>query len=127
MAKVFADDFDAVLKFNAHIGQFLNRLNDVDAQKTDHSHDDDRGYSFHVSVAYDAKTAILTRAAKAWILAHPPPPVYQATPGRPVYQAFCTTRLINFKCRNPRVICTDPHPQQPTRASSKADVVVLVS
>lgn len=103
MGKAIVDERDKDRKFNAQIGHFNNRITDVDTKRIDHSHDDERGWSFSVSVAYSAKEAIIRRAAQSWILTHPPPPDSAGIMATPGYQGFCPSRLCHLKCSNPQV------------------------
>ena len=74
------------------------RIIAVSTARIDHSQDDDRGYNNQLAILYDAKTAILRRAAQGWMLAHPPPPEYAGVMADPGYPGFCPSRLVHLAC-----------------------------
>lgn len=104
MAKALTDEYDATRKFNGHVNLFLHQLVDVDTQRIAHCDDHGSCWTLSLGLAYDAKVAIMTRAAQSWTLAHPPPPLYEGLGAPRGYRDFCTSRMCHFKCANPTVI-----------------------
>lgn len=96
--KLEADKVDLVRKWNANVTLMSERIVAVHTARTDHYHDDERGYNQELAVVYDAKIAILTRAAQSWMLAHPPPPEYAGVMADQGYTDFCPSRLVHLAC-----------------------------
>ena len=98
-----ADEGPTVRVWNAQIRHFRNRILAVRTARTNHFHDEDRAFSPCVLRAYGAMEDVMTRAAKSWILTHPPPPDYAGIMATQGYWEFCPSRLCHAKCGNPQV------------------------